>query len=150
MEGLTTAHLTRENSDDEDTPILSIPFRVTWHPAWVSETTVLTTPSGKTTIDNYNTTKAPKRKKTRTTPPMPPKQPEGWHPRFTTFTTEPINPDLDAIPTRAYEITHHPNNTNEALLHAPDDGRLITTTTKARLQKLNLLHNRTIDKTPFP
>jgi hypothetical protein len=69
MEGLTAEHLTRENSDDEDTPILSIPFKVTWQPTWVHDTTVLTTPSGKTTIDTYNTTKAPKRKKTRTHTP---------------------------------------------------------------------------------
>jgi hypothetical protein len=75
MEGLTYAHLTRDNSEDEDTPILSIPFRVTWNPTWVSKTTVLTTPSGKSTIDKYNTTKAPTRKKTRTTPPTPPKLP---------------------------------------------------------------------------
>ena len=149
MEGLTTAHLTQENSDDEDTPILSIPFRVTWNPTWVSETTVLTTLNGKNTINNYNVKKAPTRKKIRTTPPTPPKLPEGWHPRFTAFTTTPINPDLDAIPTGAYEITHHPNNTNDALLHTPN-GRLITIIKKARLQKLNLLYNRTIDTTPFP
>ena len=149
MEGLTAEHLTRENSDDEDTPILSIPFKVAWQPTWVRETTVLTTPSGKTTIDNYNTSKAPKRKKPRTSPPAPPQQPVGWHPLYTTFTTKPINPDLDAIPTGAYEITHHPSNTNEALLHAPD-GRLITTITKARLRKLNTLHDHTNDTTPLP
>ncbi len=149
MAGLTAEHLTRENSDDEDTPILSIPLKVTWHPTWVHDTTVLTTPSGKTKIENYNTTKAPQRKKTRTSPPAPQQQPMGWHPRYTSFTTKPINPDLDAIPTGAYKITHHPINTHEALLHAPD-GRLIKTIAKARLHKLNILHNHTIDTTPFP
>jgi hypothetical protein len=149
MNGLTTTHLARDNPENEDTSILSIPFKVTWNPTWVSEATILTTPSGKTTIDKYNATKAPKRKKTRTTPPLPPKQPEGWHPRHTTFTTKPINPDLDATPTGTFEITHHPTNNNEILLHAPD-GRLISTMTKTRLQKFNILHNHTIDPTPFP
>jgi hypothetical protein len=46
MDGLTTAHLTRDNPEDEDIPILSIPFKVTWNPTWLSEATVLTTPSG--------------------------------------------------------------------------------------------------------
>ncbi len=124
MEGLTAEHLTRDNSDEEDTPILLIPFTVTWRPTWVSEDTVLTTPSGNSTIATYITTNAPIRKKTRTYPPIPPKQLEGWHPRHTTFTTQPINPNLDAIPTGAFEITRHPTNNNEALLHDPN-GRLV-------------------------
>ncbi len=110
---------------------------------------VLTTPSGKSTIKTYIHANAPTRKKTRTSPPIPPKQPEGWHSRHTAFTTNPINPDLDAAPTGAFEITRHPTNNNEALLHDPN-GRLITMMTKARLQKLNSLHDHTLDKTPFP
>ncbi len=149
MNGLTTAHLTRDNPEDEDAPILSIPFKVTWKPSRVSEATILTTPSGKSTIDNYTATKAPKRKKTRTSPPLPPKQPEGWHQRHTTFTTKPINPDLDATPTGTFEITHNPTNNNKILLHALD-GRLVTTMTKARFQKLNIVHSHIIDPTPFP
>jgi hypothetical protein len=124
MGGLTTAHLTRDNPEDEDAPILSITFNITWNPTRVSEAMVLTTPNGKSTIDKYITTKAPTRKKVRASPPASPEQPEGWHPRHTTFTTKPINQDLDAIPTGAFEITYHSTNNHEILLHAPD-GRLI-------------------------
>jgi hypothetical protein len=85
----------------------------------------------------------------RPAPPAPEQQPQGWHPKHTTFTTSPINPELYAIPTAIYEITQHPTNHNEILLHAPD-GRLITTITKARLQKLTNLYNPTDTNTPLP
>jgi hypothetical protein len=145
MNGLNTAHLTRGRRHAN----LSIPFKVTWNPTWVLEAAVLTTPSGKSIIDNYTTTKALTRKKTRTSPPLPPVHPKGWHPRHTTYTTKPINPDIDAIPTGVFEITHHPANKNEILLHAPN-GRLITTMTKPRLEKLNILHNHAVDPSPLP
>ena len=118
-------------------------------PAWVDESLVLTTPNGKTAIDTYHKNKAPTRKKVRTAPPAPKQQPRGWHPTHTTFTTSPINPDLDAIPTATYEITQHPTNHSGILLHAPD-GRLITTITKARLQKLANLYNPTDTNTTLP
>jgi len=147
--GLTPDHLKLDRPDDEDTPILSIPFQVTWKPTWVPEDTVLTTPSGTTTINNYTNTKTSTRKKSRTSPPTPPTQPKGWNPKHTTFTTRPINPDLNSAPTGSLEVTRHPKNNKEILLHAPD-GRFITTFTKAILQKLYSLYNHANNKPTLP
>ncbi len=72
MDGLTTAHLTRESPEDEDTPILSIPLRVTWNPTWMSEATVLTTPSGKNNNRQlYNFKSAHTQENTHITTPAP-------------------------------------------------------------------------------
>jgi len=38
--GLTPEHLARIHPEDEDTPILGIPFQATWKAAWLSEDTV--------------------------------------------------------------------------------------------------------------
>ncbi len=128
--GLTPGKLTRDNPEDEDTPILSIPFRVTWKPAWVPEETILITPKRKTTIDNYAQRKAPIRNKTRTASLTFPPQTKGWHPKHTTFTSRPINSDMETAPTGSFKITRHPINDDEVLLHALD-GRLIPKLTKA-------------------
>jgi hypothetical protein len=61
--GLVPNKLDKTNPDDEDTPILSIPFNIDWKPAWVKESLELTTPNGKTAIDTYHKNKAPTRKK---------------------------------------------------------------------------------------
>jgi hypothetical protein len=115
----------------------------------VDESSILTTPNGKTAIDNYHDNKTTTRKKVKTAPPVPKQKPRGWHPKHTTFTTTPINPNLDVGPTATYEITQHPTNHEEILLHAPD-GRLITTLTKARLQKLAILHIPNDNNTSLP
>jgi len=67
-DGLAPEHLTRDHPEDEDTPNLHIQFHVTCKPAWIPEENILTTPSGKQTIDNYTRNKAPTRKKIRATP----------------------------------------------------------------------------------
>jgi hypothetical protein len=131
--GLTHEYLPRDRPEDGDISILSISFQVTWKPAWVPEETMLTTPSGKQTFDNYTQNKTPIRKKMRTPPPLPPPQTKGWHPKHTTFNTKTINPDLVSAPTGSFEITRHPTNDNEVLLHSPD-GTLLTRMTKARLK----------------
>ena len=56
-------------------------------------------------------------------------------PRHATYTTHPINPDLDAVPTGTFELTAHPISSDLVLLHAPD-GRLISTIPKAKIRKL--------------
>ncbi len=109
---------------------------------------VLTTPNGKAAIDTYHANKAPTHEKARTASPAPKQQPRVWHPKHTTFSTTSINPDLDAAPTATYEITQHPTNHGEILLNAPD-GLLITTLTKARLQKLTTVYNPTDNNTPL-
>jgi len=128
-------HLTRIHPEDEDTPILSIPFDVTWRGAWLEDSDLLQLPHGKSALETYALNKVSLSKEKRTAPSAPPLRTGGWRPKHTTFTTIPINPDLDAIPTGTYKITHHPTSQSEALLYAPD-GRLITKLTKARLQKL--------------
>jgi len=110
---------------------------------------MLTTPSGKHTIDNYTLNKTPIRNKVRTTPSIPSPQTKGWHPKHTTFTTKPINPDLDSVSTGSFQITRHFSNDIEVLLHALDESQL-TRMAKARLQKLNALYIRINDKTTLP
>jgi hypothetical protein len=107
---LTPEQLTQDHSEDEDTPILSILFQITWKPAWMPEEIILTTPSGKTIIDNYTRNKAPIRKKTRTTPPIPSPQTKGWYLKHTTFTTKSTNPELNSAPIGSFEIIRHPTN----------------------------------------
>jgi hypothetical protein len=51
------------NPEDEDTPILSIPFNIDKKLAWVDKSLVLTTPNNKAAIDTYHKNKAPTRKK---------------------------------------------------------------------------------------
>ena len=80
MEGQNTEHLTRDKSDDEDTPILSIPFTVTWKPTWVSEDKEITTHSGNSTIATYTTANAPTRKKNTHIPTYTPKTTGGLAP----------------------------------------------------------------------
>ena len=114
----------------------------------MDETSILTTPNSKAAIDTYHTNKAPTRKKERTIHPTPKTQPLGWHPKNTTFSTTPINPDLDSAPTGTYEITQHPTNYEEILLHAPD-GRIKNKLTQARLQRLTTLNNPTDNSIPL-
>jgi hypothetical protein len=65
--GLTQEHLARVYREDEDIPILSIPFGVTWKIAWLTEGTVMALPNGKTTINIYFQPSPSLRKKARTT-----------------------------------------------------------------------------------
>jgi hypothetical protein len=88
-------------------------------------------------------------KKTRTAPPTPRHRQCGWLPRHTTYTTHPINPDLDAVPTGTFELTAHPALSNLVLLHAPD-GRLNSTIPKLRLRKLSNTNHPQDTNSTFP
>jgi hypothetical protein len=70
-------------------------------------------------------------------------------PRHTTYTTHPINPDLDAVPTGKFKITSHPTSRDTVLLHAPD-GSLISPILKARLNKLINMYHSQDTTTTFP
>jgi hypothetical protein len=84
--------------------------------------------------------KIPLKNKTRTAHPIPPHRQCGWLSRYTTYTTHPSNPDLDDVPTGAFEITSYPTSLDSVLLHAPD-GKLISPILKARLHQLtNMFH----------
>jgi len=118
--GLTPEHRNRINPEDEDTPILSIPFEVNG-----SEDIVRSLPNGSSALQNYRISKPPLRKKTRTAP-------QPLRLAYTTYTTHPINPDLDAVPTGSFVITSHPTSPDSVLIHAPY-GRLISPILKSRL-----------------
>jgi len=55
--GLTPEHLTRIRSEDEDTPILAIPFEVSWKAIWLSEDTARSLPNGNPAIHSYKLSK---------------------------------------------------------------------------------------------
>jgi hypothetical protein len=147
--GFTPEHLTRIHPEDEDTPILSILFQATWKAAWVSEDIARSLPSGSSAIHNYKISKLPRKKKTITAPPTPPHCQCGWLPRHTTYTTHPINSDMDALPTGTFEITAHPTLSDTVLLYGPY-GRLISTITKPRLRKLSNIYHPQGTTTSFP
>jgi hypothetical protein len=60
-----------------------------------------------------------------------------------------MNPDLDAVPTGAFEITSHPISLDTVLLHAPD-GRLISPIPKARFHKLIIMYHSQDNTPTFP
>ena len=143
--GLTPEHLVRIRPEDEDTPSLAIPFEVTWKAACLWEDIVRSLPNDNLAIHNYKMSKPPLKKNTIT----PPHRLCGCFPRYTTYTTHPINPDLDAAPTRAVVITYHPTSLESVLLHVPDE-RLIPPITKARLHKLTIMYRPQGSTTTLP
>ena len=137
--GLTPERLTRIHPEDEDNPILAIPFEVTWKATWLSEDIVRSLPNGSSAIHNYTISKPLLRKKTRTASPTPPPRLCGWHLQYTTYNPHPISPDLDAAPTGSFVITSHPTSLDSVLLHAPN-GRLTSPILKAKLHKLAMMY----------
>ncbi len=71
--GITPKHLTRVHPEDEDTPILDIPFEVAWKATWLSEDIGRSLPNGNSTIPNYMMSKPPLKKKTRIPSAPPPR-----------------------------------------------------------------------------
>jgi hypothetical protein len=55
--GFTPKHLTRVCPEDEDTPILGIPFEVTCQATWLSEDTIRSLTNGNPAIQNYKISK---------------------------------------------------------------------------------------------
>jgi hypothetical protein len=147
--GLTPEHLTRIRTEDEYTPILAIPFEVTWKATWLSEAIVRSLPNGNSAVHNYRISKPALRKKTMTALPTPPPRLCGWHPQYTTYTTHPIIPDLDAVPTGSFVIASHTTSLDSVILHAPD-GRLISPILKARLHKLTKIYRPPKSTTTLP
>ena len=96
--GRTPEHHTRVHPEDENTPILAIPFEVTWQATWLSEDFVKSLPNGNSLICSYMMSKPSLRNKTITNSPTPTPCLCGWHPQHTTYTTPPIHPGLDIVP----------------------------------------------------
>jgi hypothetical protein len=61
--GLTPKALDRINPEDEDTPILSIPYKVEWNNAWLTEPDLHHAHNGTQALETYKQTTAPQRKK---------------------------------------------------------------------------------------
>ena len=106
-------------------------------------------PQCHTSTRDLQTNHRPTTQKTRKTPPTRPHKRGGWQPQHTTYTTQPINPDLDTEATSTHETTHHPTNSTKVLIHSPT-GRLIATMTKSRLQKLRNLYRPNNENKPLP
>jgi hypothetical protein len=73
---------------------------------------------------------------------------EGWESANLTFSTTPINPDLDTHPTNQYELTQHPTKPTHTSLHR-QDGTLICTKYNRRLDKLHDIYNNAANNPPF-
>jgi len=118
--GLTPKHITRIHYEDEDTPILAIPFEVTWKATWLSEDIVRSLPTGNSAIHNYGISKQPLRKKTRSPPPNPSASHMRMAPPIHNLYHPPNQPHLDAASAGSFVITSHPTSLDSVLLHARD------------------------------
>ena len=85
-----------------------------------------------------------KKKAKMCAPPAIQKTTGGWRSPNLTFSTTPINPDLDIHPTHRYELSQHPTLQTHTTLHRPD-GTTICTIDNMRLDKLHdiYIHDRT-------
>jgi len=110
-------------------------YEVHWEPAWQTYETIMGTATGPQALDTYRRNQFAQRKKPRTTPPLATCQPGGWIPQHVTFSTQPINPDLDGQPLGHTYLSIHPADTHLAILHRPD-GRVINTIDIDRVNKL--------------
>jgi hypothetical protein len=123
-------------------------YEVHWEPAWQLDSTIMDCENGPTALQAYKQkTQVPRRVKRRT-PLENPITKEGWRSTNLTFSTTPINPDLDINPTGRYELTQHPTNPSHSTLHRPD-GTLISTIENRRLDKLHDIYNNTPNNPPF-
>ena len=91
--------------------------RVQWRPSWQSEQSVQTMPSGPQLITRYK--HHGKRDRSRF-PHRQTEMPAGWYPKFTTFSTHAINPDLDIHPTGTTELLQHHTREDLCVLARPD------------------------------
>jgi len=68
---------------------------------------------------------------------------------FLLYTTQPINPYLDAEAKDTYEIAYHPTISTEVLIHSLAC-RIIATMTKSKLQKLRNIYRLNTENTSLP
>ncbi len=54
-----TKNLVRVNPEDEDTPILSIPYKVKWNCAWLADLDILHAHNGTQAVETYKQSTAP-------------------------------------------------------------------------------------------
>jgi len=74
---------------------------------------------------------------------------EGWRSPNLTFSTIPINLEIDTHPTKGYELTHYPARQTHTTLHKPD-GTTICTIENKRLEKLRDINKDTETNLQFP
>ena len=116
-------------------PITDSTFEVHWKPAWQTYQTIMDSPFGPHALDTYRRQRQSSNKKPRTAPPQPSATKGGWHPLHTTFSTQPINPNLDSTPTPTTTLRTHPSDDTQVLIHKPN-GKILGTIDKLRLTKL--------------
>jgi hypothetical protein len=109
-------------------------YEVHWQPAWQLESTIIESESGPHALAQYKQRTQTQRRTKRRTPIINQKTEEGWRSPNLTFSTTPINPDLDTHPTNRYELAQHPTQHTHTTLHRLDETTICT------------LENRRIDK----
>jgi hypothetical protein len=80
-------------------------YEVHWRPTWQLDSTIMDNESGPTALQAHKQRTHKPRQVKRRTPPVNPAIKEGWRSANLTFSTTPINPDLDIHPTNRYELT---------------------------------------------
>jgi hypothetical protein len=73
---------------------------------------------------------------------------EGWRLAKLAYSTTPINPDLDILPTNRYELTQHPAKPTHISLHKLN-GTLIYAIDNRRLDQRHDIHNNTVNNQPL-
>jgi hypothetical protein len=97
-------------------------YEVHWSPAWQLDSTIVDSESGLDALTTYKQRTRLERRNKRKTPPINAIKMGGWRSDNLTFSTTPINPDLDIYPTKRYELTQHPTKSTHTSLHIPDAG----------------------------
>jgi hypothetical protein len=92
--------------------------------------TINETPSGPTTLTAFNSRFVPS-----TTPILPDPRLTPWTPHLITFNHDPINADLDMLPTGTFTVHTHPTVHDTSILCTPD-GRAVTTLSGPRMRHL--------------
>jgi hypothetical protein len=73
---------------------------------------------------------------------------EGWRSDGLTFSTTPINPDLDFHPANPYELIQHPTKPTHTSLNRPD-GTLVCTIDSRGLDKVHDIYNNAANNPLF-
>jgi hypothetical protein len=72
----------------------------------------------------------------------------GWRSPNLTFSTTPINSDLDIHPTRSFELTQHPTKPSHTTLRRPDAATICNIENR-RLDKLHEIYKNIDTNPPF-
>jgi len=94
-------------------------YEVHWGLAWQLDSTIMDCESGPAALQAYKQRMHMPRQVMRRIPPKNPITMEAWRSANLTFSTTPINLDLDIYPTNRYELTQHPTKPTHSSQHRP-------------------------------